>query len=268
MKTAFSTLGCPDWSFGDIYATAKDLGFDGIEIRGIGNEMNACVIPEFSDAKIEQTKRKFEGDLKISCLSSGACLGTESDSCVKEAQDYLVLADKLSVPFVRVLISASAQPEDADTELALQRYRALCDFALARDIKAQALIETSGCLADSAKMRAFLDKADRPNAGALWDIHHPFRYFGETAEVTAKNLGAYIKYMHVKDSYMENGALKYRMMGYGDVPVYDALKAAKTEGFDGYVSLEWLKRWMPDLQDGGVVFSHYLGYIKHLFEMI
>ena len=37
MKIAFSTLGCPDFSWQDIYSMAKDLGFDGIEIRGFRN---------------------------------------------------------------------------------------------------------------------------------------------------------------------------------------------------------------------------------------
>lgn len=34
MKIAFSTLGCPDFSWTDIYPMAKDFHFDGIEIRG------------------------------------------------------------------------------------------------------------------------------------------------------------------------------------------------------------------------------------------
>ena len=36
MKLSFSTLGCPEWSWNEILATAKDMGFDGIEIRGVG----------------------------------------------------------------------------------------------------------------------------------------------------------------------------------------------------------------------------------------
>ena len=35
MKLSFSTLACPEYSFSDMYAMAKDLGFDGIEVRGL-----------------------------------------------------------------------------------------------------------------------------------------------------------------------------------------------------------------------------------------
>jgi len=271
MKTAFSTIGCPDWGFKEIYAAAKDLGFDGIEIRGIEKDLYAPSIPFFSPEQIEKTKVMFTGALKISCLSSGACLGLgkEQDTeAVEEARAYLDLADALDVPFVRVLISAAAYPLEADLNLGLNRYRTVCDYALEKGIKALPLIETNGVLADSAVMRGFIEKTDRPNAGALWDINHPYRYFGEKVEDTAKNLGGFIKYMHVKDSHMDGGRLEYRVMGYGDMPVYDALKAAAQTGFDGYVSLEWVKRWLPDLQDPGVVFSHYYSYITYLFRML
>ncbi len=266
MKAAFSTLGCPNWSFNEIYATAKDIGFDGIEIRGIGNEMYAPKMSVFSPDKLEATKKRFEGNLKISCLTSAACVA--SSACFDEAEDYLRLAHELGVPFVRMLISDTTYPVEVDLETAAARYRAVCDIALDKGYKVQPLIETNGILASSHKMLEFMQAVSRPNAGVLWDINHPYRYFQEPVEETAKRLGRYIKYMHVKDSHMENGELKYRMMGYGDMPTYDALRAARAEGFDGYVSLEWVKRWMPELQEPGIVFSHYHNYITYLFGML
>ncbi|MBE6854860.1 MAG: sugar phosphate isomerase/epimerase, partial [Ruminococcus sp.] len=41
MKIGFSTIACPEYSWTDIYTMAKDLGFDGIEIRGLGNDFSA-----------------------------------------------------------------------------------------------------------------------------------------------------------------------------------------------------------------------------------
>ena len=48
MKTAFSTLGCPDWKWREIISTAKDMGFDGVEVRGVGNTLYAPEISVFS----------------------------------------------------------------------------------------------------------------------------------------------------------------------------------------------------------------------------
>ena len=52
MKIAFSTLGCPGWSWDEIFATAKDMGLYGIEIRGVGNEMFAPKIKALDEAHI------------------------------------------------------------------------------------------------------------------------------------------------------------------------------------------------------------------------
>ena len=47
MKLCFSTLGCPEWSFSDIISTACDMGYDGIEIRGVGNVIDGRVFRNF-----------------------------------------------------------------------------------------------------------------------------------------------------------------------------------------------------------------------------
>ena len=44
MKIAFSTLGCPNYDWRDIYTMAKDLGFDGIEVREISSEFKRSPI--------------------------------------------------------------------------------------------------------------------------------------------------------------------------------------------------------------------------------
>ena len=53
MKIAFSTLGCPDFSWTDIYSVAKDFGFDGIEIRGLGDDIFAVKASPFTDSQKE-----------------------------------------------------------------------------------------------------------------------------------------------------------------------------------------------------------------------
>ena len=43
MKISFSTLSCPRWGWGEIIASAHDLGYDGIEIRGVGKDISVPV---------------------------------------------------------------------------------------------------------------------------------------------------------------------------------------------------------------------------------
>jgi len=75
MKIAFSTLACPDFSWVDIYSMAKDLGFNGIEIRGLGNEIFAPNAGPFTENQVETTKETLrKRSLEIPCFSSGCCL--------------------------------------------------------------------------------------------------------------------------------------------------------------------------------------------------
>ena len=59
MKIAFSTLGCPDFDWADIYSMAKDLGFNGIEIRGLGSEIFAVKAQPFTENELPQTIKKL-----------------------------------------------------------------------------------------------------------------------------------------------------------------------------------------------------------------
>jgi fatty-acyl-CoA synthase len=270
MKLAFSTLGCPGWSWEEIYATAKDLGLDGIEIRGIESEIYAPKAKPFKPENIDKTLETLKKlNLKIPMLTSAAYLYDKdnAEAALQEAKDYVDLAQKLGVPYVRVLGDKDGAPgPQRDLDFVREQYIKVCDYAADKNVTP--LIETNGVLADTKVTAEFIKSVNRSNSGILWDIHHPFRYFGESPETTLRNLDGHIKYLHIKDSVMKDGQVSYRMLGYGDVPVLDCLKQLSLNGFDGFVSLEWLKRWCPDLQEPGVVFSHYISYMSYLMRQI
>lgn len=269
MKLAFSTLGCPGWSWKDIFSAAKDLRMDGIEIRGVGQTMFAPAVDVFAPERMEETKQRLaQAGLEIPILTSGACLGLP-DLCKQgtdEARAYVDLANVLGVPYIRVMITPNPEPGDGDLELCVAEYAKLCDYALER--KVTPLLETNGILADSAAMSSLMQQVNRENSGVLWDINHTVRFFGEKPEDTVAALSEWIKHVHVKDSVRENGKVVYRMMGYGDLPVYDSVSALKKAGYEGYISLEWVKRWNPELQEPGIVFAHFENYMCYLLGQI
>ena len=269
MKLAFSTLGCPNWQWREIFAAAKDLGVDGIEIRGIENEMYAPKIRIFDESNWPATRKQLEdAGLRLTQLTSGATLGMPDspEAGRREAMDYIDAASRLGVPYIRVMISPQPQPEPVDLEAARKLYLELCDYAKPRGVRV--LAETNGVLADSRVMREFVSDADPESSGVLWDIHHPYRFFGESPEYTFRHIGPYVRNTHVKDSVYKDGKLSYRMMGYGDVPVFDALKVLKAADYQGFITLEWVKRWNQELQEPGIVFYHYVSYMQYLMEQI
>ena len=114
MKISFSTLACPDFSWTDIYTMAKDLGFNGIEVRGLGEDIFAVNARPFTEARLPQTVEKLRSlGLEIPCLASGCCLKYKQDfdKNISEITQYVVLAKKLGTPYIRVLGDEHPQPE-------------------------------------------------------------------------------------------------------------------------------------------------------------
>ncbi|MCL2517141.1 MAG: sugar phosphate isomerase/epimerase [Oscillospiraceae bacterium] len=257
MRLSFSTLGCPDWQFEDIFSIASDLGYNGIEIRGIADEIYA---PKIKNIETINNKLQKAG-IKIPILTSGAYLADNPDigEAYKEIEDYAKLAQKLGIKYIRVMGEKTPEPICPDD--ILFHFKALCEITKTYGV--ELLIETNGFLADSTVMRDFI--AGFENCGVLWDVHHTVRYFQETPAYTVKNIGKFIKHTHIKDSVVgRNGKLTYMLTGYGDIPIEEAVRELKNIGYDGYYSYEWVKRWANELAEPGVAFYQYIIYMKDL----
>ena len=263
MKLSFSTLACPDFSWTEIYSMAKDFGLDGIEIRGLGDEISAIHAIPFTDAKLSSTVSKLkELNLSISCLSSGCALKfkeKEADN-IAELKQYIRLAQKLSTPFIRILGDLEPQPlGEVDDAYIVNLLKRLAPEAIAAGVTL--LVESNGVYSDTQRLRRLLDAVNSTGVSALWDINHPYRFMGESPEKTVDNLGDYIKYVHVKDSVVENGTVKYKLFGEGDMPLKEVFNALRSIKYDGYISLEWVKRWSNELCDAGIVVPQFANYM-------
>lgn len=264
MKISFSTLACPDFEWSDIYSMAKDFDFDGIEIRGLGADIFSVKANPFKEAQLPKTVAKLKQlGLEIPCLSSGACLkfADKSEENENEIKAYAELANKLGASYIRVLADLEPHPAgEVDDAAVVAELKKL--VPVAEEYNVTLLVETNGVYSDTKRLKALLDSVDSRKVAALWDTHHPYRFMGEKPDETIANLGEYIKYVHIKDSVSRDGVIEYKLMGQGDMPVKEMLGALGSIGYNGYVSLEWVKRWSNNLCDAGVVVPHYAAYMK------
>lgn len=262
MKISFSTLGCPGYKWADITATAKDLGYDGIEVRGILNELYVPHSAEF-DKDLKRTLSELRRlSLSVPCLTSGSVLGISSDKERIQAIEYIDTAARAGVPYVRVLGDRAPSPGKSvvDEQVAAE-LRSLGEYAANKGVTC--LIETNGVFSDSLRLLSLLSNMSR-GVGVLWDVHHPFCYMGEPPALTYSILKDHIRHVHIKDSVSVGGKIRYKMLGEGSVPLKEALSLLKNGGYGGFVSLEWVKRWYNDLEEPGIVFSQAINYIRRV----
>ena len=252
MNLSFSTRGWPDLTWDEMLQTALEMGFGGIEVYNLPkfNPMLEKGGP-FHKHKVAATVRQLRDQkLVIPCFDTSVDL-SESPACIQVLTELMKTAHNAHVPYV----AACALSENE--ELVRRNLTALVEAA--EQIGVSILIKTSGIYADTGRLRAMLESFASDDMGALWDMHHPYRDFGESADTTIKNLGAYVKHVHLRDS---DDAGTYNLIGEGTLPVADMIRALGSINYDGFVSLEWKPEWMEDLQDREVIFPHFVNYMS------
>ena len=154
MKLAFSTLGCPDFDWSDIYSVAKDFGFAGIEMRGLGDEIFSVKARPFRPENIAATvEHLHKRNLEICCLSSGCSLkyGEREEETYAELLEYIELARKLKTPFIRILGDEKAAVDGpVDDAVVLRQLRRLAPVA--EEAGVTLLVETNGVYADTDRL--------------------------------------------------------------------------------------------------------------------
>ena len=260
MKLSFSTNGWHGFDWADFTSMATDLGFDGIEIHNISDARLSGEGAPFSPSRLPDTARQlWEQGLQIPCLD---VLGNIADADALDANrteisDRLDNAALLRTPYLRLHATEAGEDTDAVVKTLIRRA-----LPLAEKRGVTLLIETVGVYADTVRLRELLNSFACDHLAALWDIHHPYRFAGEDPEQTIQNLGAYIKHVHVKDSYTKDGEVFYCLLGEGELPMDALVSALRSINYDGYFSFECSSSWLQDLGDEAVAFPHFVHYMR------
>ena len=252
MNLSFSTRGWGDLSWDEMLQEAVDMRFGGVEVY------NLFKFPELTDRggpfhahKVAATIRQLRDlKLKIPCFDTSVDLSSDSEA-VSILSTMLEHAKNAQVPYV---VACALQENEEAVGEALETL-----LPMAEKAGVTLLLKTSGIYADTARLRSMLESFASDWLGALWDMHHPYRDFGESADATIKNLGTYVKHVHLRDSD-DNG--DYQLIGEGNMPIPDMIRALGSINYDGFISLEWKPEWMEDLQDREIIFPYYVNYMS------
>ncbi len=252
MKLSFSTRGWPSLSFDEMLDVAQNMGYAGVEVYNLTkfDPLMDKGGPFHKYNAAATVRRLRERGLSIPCFDTSLDISYDKNA-VTDASQLVEIAHDVRVP--AVVVCALHDDEEAV-------YTALSTLLpLATEKKVSILIKSSGIYADTARLRAMLDRFASDYLAALWDIHHPYRDHGESGDDTIKNLGAYVRHVHMRDSD-DTGA--YQLIGEGTMPVEDVMRALSSVNYDAFISLEWKPEWLTDLQDPEVIFPYFPNYMS------
>ena len=121
----------------------------------------------------------------------------------------------------------------------------------ARELGVSIALETHDAFSSSALVAQVLKQVNAPFVGALWDFLHPYR-LGERPQETARQLRGHLLHVHVKDGRRPpapQDEWTLTLLGEGDVPTLEMLAALQATGYDGWLCVEWEKKWHPELAE-------------------
>ena len=252
MNLSFSTRGWPELSWEEMMELALDMGFGGIEVYNLPKfdpltDRSGPFHKYQTAATVRQLREK---KLTIPCFDTSYDLSLD-DSCLPWLKTLLEIAGDAHVPYV-----AAVALQDNE-ELVCKNLEIL--LKIARETGVTLLIKSSGIYADTARLRRLLDSFACDELAVLWDVHHPYRDYGESGDTTIKNLGDYVRHVHLRDS---DDAGDYNLIGEGTMPIEDIMLALSSVNYDGFISLEWKPEWLEDIQDREVIFPYFVNYMS------
>lgn len=266
MKLAFSTLGCPDWTWEQILENAKAYGFDGFEVRGIGDELDSTKLTPFLPENAAETRKQLDAlGLSLCCLNTSISLHDEARvaDALREIDGDLAVCRRMGFPYMRVF-GDQINPEAPQESLAciIRGLRALCEKA-APDVGI--LLEIHGTFNTPEVLLATMEQVPFANLGFIWDIQHSDRVHKDDFLPYYRAIAPYIKHVHIKDGLRDGNSLAHTPVGEGELPVRAIVETLLADGYGGFFSLEWEKRWIPELPPPEVVFPAYVEWMrKHI----
>ena len=258
MKLSYKTNAWPSLSWDGHCDLAEEMGLDGLELCYSLKE--ASGLTDDMQARQQFLRRLSEKMLEIACLTVDVT-GSEEypQEALSDASDCISLARILRAPYVCLDMDFSESSESRLVSL----IGGLLQVAEAEGITL--LVETKGIYSKTDRLCGILERFASDNLAALWNLHHTYTYGGESADETIRNLGAYVKLVHVCDSFRSGDSVTRCLTGDGEVPLRDMLLALRSIDFKAHLTLD-MTGDNSGLDDFDLILPHYCNAINRLAE--
>jgi fatty-acyl-CoA synthase len=260
-RLAFSTLAFPDASLATAISLGRSWGYAGVELRLIDGELIDPAMPAADRAAVKRTAAA--AGLPIVAVDSSIRL-TDSESGAELAK-FIVLASEWESPLVRVF--GGALPDgDPDRQARLTAAARVLEASvpLAERLGVSIGVETHDSFSASSAVAELLAMVPADAVGAVWDSHHPYRMGQRPAEVWS-DLGQRTLLAQVKDARRDaarTDGWQLVLLGQGEVPVREMLELLGGDGYEGWISVEWEKRWHPEIEEPEVALPQHLSVLN------
>ena len=225
MKLSISTLGCTEKNISEIASLCAECGIHGIEIRGIDG-----VLPVD----------------RIACLSAeNAC---ETEKILNNSNGNSVFSDGYDNTVTRIIDGIGR----------------LCGYSEKYGVNVY--LEVHGDFNRIETLSVPLKAlSEYHNFGVIWDIMHSDKIYGDDIDRFYDFIFPYTRHVHLKDCLRNTVPPTLALPGKGNIPIQRIVNRLLNDGYDGYCSFEWERKWHRELVSADIAFPYYAEYMKRNF---
>jgi sugar phosphate isomerase/epimerase len=288
-------MGTPEYSLFGAIDLFSSIGLEGIEIIIQTDGYKSALPLNAEEGEIRDLIKKLEDSkLLVSGLTpylnryNDLDEGTRRKEC-GDLKRVIDLAVKLGAGFIRIyggkLVEGEDDREGKKLAQLVKSMRDCGDYAQQGGIKL-CLENHFGTMTTSASETAkIIGAVDHPNVGILYDQANIAFFPAEEYEEAIEIQKGKIFYVHCKDLVYRNGVpekprfnmvshvnpedrtVRSRIPGEGILDWRGILKKLKASGYDGWISLEYERRWIQtDLPEASTGMPAAAEYIKSIIR--
>lgn len=245
MKFCFSTLGCTELNLDEALTLAQKFGIKSLELRGLCGEVNIRKMAELLPENRANTKSKFcEYGIVPMILGTSCSFHDEAkyDNSIEEGLYAIDTARDIGFGGIRVFGNNIKGDESECINRIARGISKLCEYASNKGI--EVLLETHGDVNTASCLGAVAEICGKyGNFGFIWDVCHTRNTYGENWRAFCDDFRSLIRHVHLKDVTLEGLVLP----GKGTLPLREMAEYLVANGYDGAFSLEWERKWHPEL---------------------
>ena len=270
-KLAFTTLGCPEWSFTRILDEARKIGFSGIEIRGLEDKMLAEEIIQFLPENKTATLSALK-DHNLEMIGFGSSVSFHQqdkfDAMLAEGKRAIDVCQFMGIPAIRIFGDKFPPGEKEASVISRVAKGAgiLAEYGEERGVKV--LLETHGDFITLERIKGVFDQVRSRNLRLLWDVGNTDFTYGDNFMEFYQPLKDLIVHTHFKDHIRgipgDEKTYKYCRLGEGQIPVKAIVKQLLADHYTGYFCLEWEKKWHPELPEAEIAYPDFVRILSEV----
>lgn len=291
MRLAGHTMGTPEYTLDEAIALFAKIGLDGIEIIVQNDGYHCAIAEDATDEEVLAVRQKVaDAGLQVAGLTPYLNLFNSLDEAERQEEcrklrRVIDMAHLIGTHRIRIyggkFVDGETDEDGSKLQQLVRSMRECGDYAAQYDIKL-CLENHFGTMTTTAHRTAEIIAAiDHPNVGVLYDQANIAFFPAEEYEEAIELQKDKIFYVHCKDLVYRGGVAQKprftmvshinedertvhsRIPGQGILDWPAILRKLKEVGYDGWISLEYERRWQKiDLPDASVGMPQGAEYIR------